>query len=69
MKRKAHLKGRQMSENICTMVDLLTRQLQRGRVITVETRSEGDDYIDIYIYYRYRYMSIAPLPTNKAVMI
>ena len=31
-----------MSENICTLVDLY---VQRGRVITVETRSEGDDEI------------------------
>ena len=32
-----------MSENICTLVDLFDKAVAEERVITVETRWEGDD--------------------------
>ena len=32
-----------MSENICTMVDIFDEEVAEGQVITVETRSQGDD--------------------------
>ena len=44
-------RGRQfnmfMSENICTMVDLLDKAVAEGEIITVERKSEGDNETEI----------------------
>ena len=32
-----------ISQNICTLVDLFGKKVVEGRVVTVETRLEGDD--------------------------